>query len=88
LGKPRSGRSVVFEPPTEQKGNTARALLYFSVRYGMKIDLEEEQTMKEWSRLDPVDEEERARNERIFDLQKDRNPFVDYPELVEKISDF
>jgi endonuclease I len=88
FGKPRSGKSYVFEPPLHQKGNTARALFYFSVRYGMKVDPEEEATLREWNKLDPVDAEEMARNERIFELQKSRNPFVDYPELVEKIKDF
>lgn len=88
LGKPHSGRSLVFEPPTAQKGNTARALFYFSVRYGMKVDAEEEATLREWNKLDPVDAEETQRNERIFQLQKDRNPFVDYPELVDKVKDF
>jgi deoxyribonuclease-1 len=89
LGFPKEGgKELVFEPPTPHKGNVARAIFYFSTRYKMNIDASEEATLKEWHRLDPVDTEEKARNERIFALQRNRNPFVDFPELVDRISDF
>lgn len=77
-----------FEPPTVQKGNAARAMFYFAVRYKMKISQEQENSLKAWHRLDPVDDAERSRNDAIFAKQKDRNPFVDHPELVELISDY
>ncbi|WP_372656226.1 endonuclease I family protein [Halobacteriovorax sp.] len=77
-----------FEPPTEHKGNVARALFYFSIRYKMKISPEQERTIKEWSIQDPVDAEERERNDGIYAVQGNRNPFIDYPELAERISDF
>lgn len=38
-----------------------------------------------WSRQDPVSEKERARNEKVFLIQGNRNPFIDYPELAEYI---
>ncbi len=38
-----------------------------------------------WHRLDPVDDAERARNEAIFKIQGNRNPYIDNPELVEYI---
>ncbi|CBW25588.1 putative endonuclease I [Halobacteriovorax marinus SJ] len=77
-----------FEPPTEHKGNVARALFYFSVRYRMPISAEQEQTIKEWHIQDPVDAEERERNDGIYAVQGNRNPFIDYPELVDHISNF
>lgn len=39
----------------------------------------------EWNRMDPVDERERARNEAVFIEQKNRNPFIDFPDLAEYI---
>lgn len=38
-----------------------------------------------WSRQDPVSEKERTRVENVFAIQKNRNPFIDHPELIEYI---
>lgn len=83
-----AGSEDIFEPPMEHKGHVARALLYFSVRYDSKIAPEEEVILKKWNREHPVDEDEARRNNEIFKAQGNRNPFVDYPELADLISDF
>jgi hypothetical protein len=82
------GGSEVFEPPANHRGNVARALFYFSTRYELPISSNEEATLKRWNHEDPVDQEEMRRNEEIFKVQGDRNPFVDYPDLADRISDF
>ena len=38
-----------------------------------------------WSRMDPVSDKEIERNEVVYKLQHNRNPFIDHPELVEYI---
>jgi endonuclease I len=78
----------VFEPPTVHKGRVARALFYFSVRYDIPLDPEEEAYLKKWNAEQPVDQEEITRNEEIYKAQGNRNPFIDYPELASLIADF
>ncbi|MEC8418321.1 MAG: endonuclease, partial [Pseudomonadota bacterium] len=39
----------------------------------------------QWHESDPVDEFERRRNERVFEFQGNRNPFIDKPELASMI---
>lgn len=77
-----------FEPPTNHKGNVARAMFYFSTHYKLPIDALQEKTLREWHKLDPVDADERERNNKIEQIQGNRNPYIDYPELVEQIKDF
>jgi endonuclease I len=38
-----------------------------------------------WHRQDPVSKKEIDRNETVFKLQQNRNPFIDYPQLAEFI---
>ena len=88
VGQASGSSEVIFEPPVAHKGNAARALFYFSVRYHIVLDPREEAFLKAWNRLDPVDQAERDRNDAIYKVQGVRNPFVDHPELVDEISDF
>ena len=41
--------------------------------------------LKEWSNLDPVNDIEKRRNHTVQQIQGNRNPFVDYPELMDKV---
>lgn len=91
-GTSKVGRNIeggyVFEPPAAHKGNVARALFYFSVRYEMSIDPVQEAYLKQWNEDDPVDADEMARNDLIETMQGNRNPFIDHPELAHSIGDF
>lgn len=64
------------EPTDSVKGNIARTYFYFEKEYGMKISKKDKKTFEVWNRLDPVDNWERERNERIFKIQGNRNSFI------------
>ncbi len=87
LGTSRTGYKC-FEPPIKQKGDTARAMFYFSLRYKMDIDYDQEAVLRKWNHLDPVSEKESLRNVMIKSIQGKSNPFVDHPEFVDLIIDF
>ena len=75
-------------PPAEHKGNVARALFYFAICYNLSISETEEFYLRQWHLFDPVDAEEIERNDQIEELQGNRNPFIDNPELVSSIRNF
>lgn len=79
---------IRFEPPHPHKGHVARSLFYFSVRYKIHIDTDEEAFLRKWHAEYPVDPTERAHHEIIAQTQGNRNPFIDNPELVNQIGDF
>lgn len=79
---------LCFEPPHEHKGNVARALFYFAIKYNIQIDKAEEDTMRQWHVQDPVDQAEIARNRNVSRHQGNINYFIEHPEFVDKISNF
>ena len=81
-----------FEPHAG-KGEAARAILYFITRHpGLVGDQKNEMTsadlpkLLEWHQKYPVTDYERHRNEVIQDEQGNRNPYIDFPELAEKVN--
>lgn len=82
----------VYEPRDAHKGNVARALLYFYTCYRntSKIDLsnfrQEREVLVRWSQQDPVDAAERQRNEAVYRVQGNRNPYIDHPEYLSQIA--
>ena len=90
---------TVFEPIDEYKGDLARSYFYMAVCY-MDTNLGKDNysmfsggSLKPWAlnmlirwhNEDPVSQKEIDRNNAIFNLQHNRNPFIDFPELVGKI---
>ena len=75
------------------RGDVARSVLYMEIRYnGLEIvngfpdvpgQLGDLATLLEWHRNDPPDDFEMNRNNVIYDWQRNRNPFIDKPDLVE-----
>ena len=50
--------------------------------FGYENDEDIYNLIVKWNRLDPVDSTERLRNDTVQAIQGNRNPFVDYPELI------
>lgn len=81
-----------FEP-ISGKGAVARATMYFLLRYPGAIDLGISQMtpqrlaiLKKWHEGDPVSDYERHRNQAIFEVQGNRNPFIDHPEWASRVA--
>lgn len=82
------------------RGDVARICFYMYVRYGRYDDectlelnnnpsgswtMGVKDTLIEWNFEDPVDAFETQRNNRIYEYQGNRNPFIDYPDLVNNL---
>ncbi|QMS84209.1 endonuclease [Candidatus Xianfuyuplasma coldseepsis] len=90
-----------FEPADSVKGDVARMIFYMAVRYegdSGELDLElnnlvnnsgpyvgKLSVLLEWHLNDLPDAFEIERNNRIYEKQGNRNPFIDHPEFVELI---
>lgn len=101
LGSARSGlgySGTVFEPADEYKGDFARTYFYMITCYENRVSGWSSQMLSgngyttwatnmllDWHRRDPVSSKETNRNNAVEDFQDNRNPFIDYPELVEYI---
>ncbi|MBP9186643.1 MAG: endonuclease [Bacteroidia bacterium] len=85
--------ATIYEPRDEQKGDLARALFYMLVHYngvkGIQWRLpvgQDINVLLQWHQQDPPSAIEIARNEYIYSVQKNRNPFIDNPTWVNKIN--
>ena len=90
---------TVFEPRDEYKGDIARSYFYMAVRYytedggwpgsdmvsgSQPLPWALEMLIR-WHQSDPVSAKEIARNNVIYTIQHNRNPFIDHPEYVAAI---
>ncbi len=82
------GKKMCFEPPADHKGDAARAMFYVSVMYEEALDPHQEKTLRAWHNDDKPDAREKRRNDRVQKAQESRNPFIDDPGLVKRISNF
>ncbi len=76
-----------FEPRDVQKGASARGLMYFVVRYQDYTSFFQghQNQMYNWHMTYPPSSAEIKRNNDIFSLQNNRNPFVDYPQFMDRM---
>lgn len=89
--------TVSYAPRDAVKGDIARILFYMVVMYDYLTLIETDSvepvvhemgdlsTITSWLTLDTVDDFERNRNETIFGIQYNRNPFIDYPYFYQMI---
>lgn len=81
---------TVFEPRDKYKGDVARGMYYFAIRYGKDASTDvhyidyQENALRQFMLIDPVDQNESARNDSIFAYQKNRNPFIDNNQFVSR----
>lgn len=80
--------AMVWEVRPARRGDTARAMFYFSVRYALPLDPAQEAALRGWHCEDPPDDLERGRNDGIDAVQHNRNPFIDRPDFVDRLLDF
>ena len=82
----------------DHRGDVARSIFYMGLKYadlGLKVvenprydkgnifEMGKLSTLLKWNKDDPVSKWEMQRNERIYEYQGNRNPFVDYPDLAD-----
>jgi len=87
LGKDFENETV-FEARDKHKGNVARSLFYFAVKYGNQggfMSGKQENVLRQWNLIDTVDANEITRNNRIKTFLNVRNPFIDHPEFIDRI---
>ena len=75
---------LVYEPRASHKGNAARAIMYMATCYngtgGLNWGIpsnQSQETLRTWHFNDVPDNYEIARHEYIYNLQGNRNPFID-----------
>lgn len=92
---------TVFEPNDEYKGDFARIYFYMVTCYESKVSnwssemlagnkypaLKEwaKNLLLKWAKEDPVSQKEIDRNNAVYKIQKNRNPYVDYPGLEQYV---
>jgi hypothetical protein len=83
------GNQIVYEPRAKHKGNAARSMMYMALAYNgisgnhwVFPKNQDQDVLKKWHFEDPPDNYEIARQEYIFAVQGNRNPFIDHPEYV------
>ncbi|MEZ4474508.1 MAG: hypothetical protein R3F60_27705 [bacterium] len=78
----------VFQPRAERQSDVARAVLYFSVRWGAALGQSRRPSPAAGPSRIPSTIASACATTRIQAVQGNRNPFVDCPALLPRIPDF
>jgi hypothetical protein len=85
----RADGQLCFTPRAEQRGNVARAMFYMATCYNGQLGNnwqlptnQNQEVLKQWHYADLPDNYEIARNEFIYSLQNNRNPYIDSTDFV------
>lgn len=92
---------TVWEPDSAYKGDFARTYFYMATAYEDRFSSFDSDMLAhnsypcyadwalnmllEWHHYDPVDQKEIDRNNAVYREQGNRNPYIDYPQLVDYI---
>lgn len=92
---------ICWEPAEEYRGDFARTYFYMATAYEyldwtayadyisnasyLMFSETIQQVLLDWHRADPVSDKERCRMDVISNIQGNRNPYIDYPDLIEYI---
>lgn len=92
---------ICWEPAEEYRGDFARTYFFMATAYEylewtaypdyiskasyLMFSDSIQKVLLDWHRADPVSAKEICRADQISSIQHNRNPFIDYPELVEYI---
>ena len=96
-GSKKFGTASGYYDPSKHgadyRGDVARILFYMFTRYTQADKFEftaiaqSKDILIEWNKEDPVSKTEIIRNDYTYEIQGNRNPFIDYPELADRIWD-
>ena len=80
-------KNTSFEPCDEAKGEVARSVMYGTVMYSytMTNEIKSIELALKWHLEHPITSRETRRNDVVYGLQGNRNPFVDHPEYACRI---
>jgi endonuclease I len=76
-----------YEPQDSHKGNCARAMMYFALRYQdyQNFYAPQDAVLRSWHKSFPPLPKDTTRNAAVFADQNNRNPFIDYPQFEARI---
>jgi len=89
INAPSKRGGGIYEPQDSHKGNCARAMMYFVLRYqdyqNFYASAKQDSVFRAWNASFLPKPKDTLRNAMIFSEQKNRNPFIDYPQFAERI---